>query len=186
VIVRVTGSEQLALTVEHYMAAVSEELLSREIEVKAMRGCGPYHDGDYYFPDAEGEISVVAAGTGRSSCTLYWSGTSGWCCEFEADDSFNEEARWMCTGLLPPPGEVALSFDALINDSSGVGSEEAPTYRKAGGNLPELMELLKEYAPEGSDDLLPSQRLIAARQDMYVRRITDLLYRWDASPSRRP
>lgn len=173
-IIRSPNSVQLALAVGHYMAAVSEELSSRDIAVNLIRSIGPYQDGDYRFIDTEGDISFSVGNLGQPNQVLHWSGISGWCTELEAVEPFRERTRWMCAGLLPHPIDVATYCEAVMSNRLGVGREQTPVYRNAGENFPELLELLSNYIPEGGFPISPSDRLIEARQEMYLRRITEL------------
>lgn len=168
---RESDTDQLALAVEHYMAAVSEELLSRDIAVTLIRGVGPHEHDDYCFTDVEGEISFIARGERRSNRILHWSGVSGWCMGSDTDERFYEQARWMGAGLVPPPIDVAIRCESMMNDPYGVGDREVPVYRSLGHDFPELLELLSKYAPKGQRTISPGDRIVDARQEMFLRRI---------------
>lgn len=168
-------SYRFSLYVGHYMAAVAEELISRDFTVAAMRSCGPHEYGGYLFLDVEGEISVVASHAELPEYALHWSGVSGWSVGREDTEPFHRSAYWMKGGLLHSPADVVSFLEKCIENGNESGNEEEPVYRSPGKELHLLLQLLSQYVPRGDAAPSPSMRVLEARQQIYLHRIITAL-----------
>ncbi|MFE7169692.1 hypothetical protein [Streptomyces sp. NPDC057616] len=173
-------SKTLAFHVEHYLIAVAEHLMARNVAIRRVYSCGPYTEEGHVFPDVEGTL-YYSKHFGQQlddqgGVDLHWSGTSGWRLGSDDPETPDEDAHWMGTGLLPEPERVAAFLDTYRLNPEKAGSRERPYYRAEGRDFPALLQRLSAYLPaRTSFEYATGVRFSTARDKAYARRVLNVL-----------
>ncbi|KJS53227.1 hypothetical protein VM98_26660 [Streptomyces rubellomurinus subsp. indigoferus] len=102
-------------------------------------------------PETEGWIDLDQEAVARRygpkvvDLTIFWDSLTGW--NVYAERLGGEDIHWwMGAGLVPAPERVtAFIATVLLLDYTMTGSEERPFYRRAGEEVPALVERLRHY-----------------------------------------